>query len=90
MLDDGPPIRDYKHSGVVIFMSGGGLTKAPENFNRNEKLAYVENAYKLHGNDAFEKSTYLMEIKISRGLSGKAFNNARDYGLYWFNKRENK
>ena len=84
MIDNAPPVTTCKP--CVLYGTGGFLIKAPEKFTRNEKLAFVEHSYKTSG-IAADSDRFINEIRCSYGLSLAAFNKAREYGLYIFNKR---
>lgn len=82
--EESKPTRQSKP--VVLYGTGGFLKKDPSRFNRNEKLAYVESRYMTLGSDA-DSDKFVMEVRISRGLSSDSFHKSREYGLYVFNKQ---
>jgi hypothetical protein len=89
MIDKSAPERVSK-PGVVLYGPGGHLKKAPEDFNRNEKLAYIENSFSTMG-PAADSNKFIIEMRVSK-LSPKLFKAARAYGLHvfarWNSQRE--
>lgn len=81
MVDTSAPERQSK-PGAVLYGTGGFLKKDPAKFSRNEKLAYIELKYKQLGQEA-DTEKFVMEIRLSRGISFESFRKARDYGLYY-------
>ena len=79
-----PPERQSKTA--ILYSTGGFLKKGPENFTRNEKLAFVENAFAKRGYEA-DSGKFVLEIRCSARLSAEAFQKARRYGLHVFKKR---
>ena len=85
-LDD--PVSQVRRYAVLYSGSAFGsdvLVKPVENFNRVEKLTYIEVSYRKSGLSADSDKT-MMEIKYSRGLSREAFNRSREYGLFLYDK----
>lgn len=79
MIDDAPPERQSKP--VALYSTSGFLKKDPKDFNRNEKLAYIELEFSQRGANA-ESEKFVFECRV--GLSSKAYQAAKSYGLYLY------
>lgn len=85
------PHRSYDTAKVrqqVIFSGPGDkfLIGDPSNWTRYQKLAYVESSFARDGMAA-GKNRFVMECRISPRLSATAYNEARAYGLWLHNRR---
>jgi hypothetical protein len=86
MVDEAPQ-KSYDIKGVILYGPAGFLKKAPEKFNRKEKLSYIESAFGKHGPATYKEDPFIMEIRCSRGLSSAVYNEAKAEGLRLFELR---
>lgn len=84
MIDDTPPERQSK-IGTVLYSTSGFLVCDPKDFTRNQRLAYIELNFAQMGPKA-ESEKFVIECRL--GLSAKAYQKAKAYGLYKFDNME--
>lgn len=83
------PKSQVKPPYPVLYDASGFFKKAPEHWNRNEKLAFIETIYQEKGLAASDMRL-VIEISCSRGLSRKAFEASKAYGLHLHYKRRSR
>tara|TARA_R110000851_G_scaffold287513_3_gene441519 strand:+ start:745 stop:1035 length:291 start_codon:yes stop_codon:yes gene_type:complete len=86
MIADEPHDKGYCTLGVVLFANNtrAGFKKAPENWTRKEKLAYIEY---IHANGG-RGDKWSNEAMLSRGLSYETAKLAQREGLRLFEQRK--